>query len=313
MNVNFIFVRHGYACHNALSTFMDLTGTHPSQLVKSDPELTQIGADASENNGIQLANILGKFKKSINLNKIHYVMASPLLRSIETAYFMTKNFINPPRKIYVMGHLREIDESSIKNPNPQAKYSQKSRDIMKAEPSYRISSISTQQKHLNKFGINNLIDYKFVTNKYEIHKTEPGDILSFLKFIAQSFLPKVLQHFKKDDTINFFVVTHAGVLHDFTKRYPNIESQGFRNNTGFLLQTTYNIHSSSSAALNINKFISLTPDVENNRHFYTKYKFQNTDYFCPSNRCTHFCNVIDEPRQRDLKRLVINKHTKLPI
>ena len=179
-NINFVFVRHGYGCHNAIGNLIRnnaLDYEDGKELLKSDlvdPELTEIGVKASISNG----NIINKIIKSLNKNfknkklimdEMNVIGCSPLIRSMETAYFMSKEWVNPPNKIYVFPLLREIDESSID------KYSNKSRETMETTPSYAMKSITEQKKYLRSIGLLELFDFSFVEKYSELRK-EPGDI-----------------------------------------------------------------------------------------------------------------------------------------
>ena len=84
----------------------------------NDPVLTEIGVEASIYNGCIINKILRNLsqftnKKELEMKTFNVVGCSPLLRSMETAYYMTRKWKNPPDQIYVFPLLREIDESSI--------------------------------------------------------------------------------------------------------------------------------------------------------------------------------------------------------
>jgi hypothetical protein len=273
-NINFIFVRHGYGCHNAIGNLINnglLNIDMGRQLLKTelvDPELTSIGVDASINNGNIINKILKSLSKNLNnknlkMDEINVIGCSPLIRSMETAYFMSKDWINPPKKIYVFPLLREIDESGID------KYSEKSFRAMETIPSYAMKSIIEQKQYLKSIGILELFDFSFV-EKYPVLRKEPGDISKFINWFISNYISKI-QH---KSNLNVFIVTHAGVLKDYSKT-------GFVNNSGFVLNGKL-----KSNIFNFNKYISLSSLLPKQFfQYYNKSKWNNKSYYCPSNRC----------------------------
>lgn len=291
-NVNFAFVRHGYGCHNAAKPLYKngvLSIKEVDVLRIPDPELTPLGVDASKNNGCVVSKILRKTHVLANdpnmeMSSIHIVGCSPLIRSMETAYFMTRNWKNPPTKIYVFPLLREIDESS------SDKYSSKSRQAIDTIPSYTMKSLQEQKKYLSSIGILKFFDFSFVENNKTLRK-EPGDIREFIKWFGtkqgqQDNIPKALG-------INCFIVTHAGVLRDYA-------DEGFANNSGFVLNTTI----SNDNEISYNKMLIL--DTYLPEYFFSNYnskEYTNTDYFCPSSRCGQLCNIPEKSSVKDRKKL----------
>lgn len=284
MNCNFVFVRHGYGCHNAIGDLYDAKQIDESDVqdflqMRKDPELTPTGIDASVFNGCLIGRILHNLplltqKKSFTMEPIHLVACSPLIRSMETAYFMTRKWKNPPQKIFVMPYLRELDESSD---NPESEESQERIDTI---PSYAMKTIDEQKYHLAKHGILDYFDFTFVEELPELRKT-PGNITRFLKWFAQEIYP--LTGLK---SINGFIVTHAGVLKQF-------ESKGFRNNSGIVVNTTI----SKNNHVFINKTIRLEDYISSS--FFRDYEsFANKEYYCPSDRCGSLCkNNMDGQRK----------------
>lgn len=285
-NVNFAFVRHGYGCHNAARPLyqngvLNLDKTDVLKIV--DPELTPLGVDASLNNGCVIAKILKKLPmitndSTLDMSPVHIVGCSPLLRSMETAYFMTRNWRDPPKKIYVFPLLREIDEGS------DDKYSQKSRREIDIVPSYAMRSIREQKDYLRTLGIREYFDFSFVESD-EASRREPGDIREFIKWFS-------LQN-PRGTNINVFVVTHAGVLRDFA-------NQGFANNSGFVVNTTI----LNDSSVTYNKFVSLDNYLPN--FFFSSYsdpEYANSDYFCPSSRCGQLCATVKPNSQEDNKQI----------
>jgi hypothetical protein len=288
-NINFCFVRHGYSCTNALSNlvknnvinleesnnFLNNINTNINLNPLNDPELTPIGVDASINNGCIISKIIRSIykltgKKELNIEKINIVGCSPLIRCMETAYYMTRKWNNPPNKIYVFPLLREIDESS------DNKYSQKSRIRMERKPSYAIKTIEEQKEYLKKLGILKYFDFTFV-EKFPNLRTEPGDIKIFIKWFYDNFLPLI----NYNNNLNIFITTHAGVLRDFS-------DEGFVNNSGFLINTQQN----QKGIFEFKDYISFNNLLPN--FFFKDYSnstYNGKEYFCPNNRCGQLCSI----------------------
>jgi broad specificity phosphatase PhoE len=275
MNVNFVFVRHGHGCHNAARPlYQSNTITKENTNIKADPELTSLGVDASIHNGCIIGKTLMNFRdmtgnNKMQIDRINIVGASPLIRSMETAYYMTRKWKNPPPKIFVFPHLRELDEQS------HDKYSNASRNRMDTIPAYAMQSIKQQKQYLKKLGILNFFDFTFVEAD-EASRREPGDIVSFVKWLSTAFMP--LMQFQTNN-LNVFAVTHAGVLRDFSKR-------GYPNNSGFVLNTE-----KQESSLKLNSMISLEEYLPNTFFTdYEKYSSNSLNYYCPSQRCNGFCS-----------------------
>lgn len=290
MNINYAIVRHGYGCHNAvrpLYKHKSITSKEASDFldIKADPELAPLGVDASVHNGCIISRIIKNLHKvtgnpKIKMDYVNIVGCSGLIRSMETAYFMTRKWKYPPEKIYVFPYLREIDESSTN------KYSLSSRRTIDREPSYAMKSIQEQKQYLESVGILDYFDFSFVEDNL-IGRKEPGDIVQFTKWFTSTFVPLI----DKDDigrSLNVFVVTHAGVLRDYS-------DQGFRNNSGFVINTTYNGENTYKEFVSLDDFLPST--------FFSSYnsaQYADKDYFCPSGRCGTLCK--NDPRQGKLKQ-----------
>lgn len=278
MNVNFAFVRHGHGCHNAIKTLYKNNIISNTQVdnfldMDKDPELTPLGVDASIYNGCIISNIIKNIYKIQNNNKlkidyINVVGCSPLLRCMETAYYMTRKWKQPPTKIYVFPFLREIDE------NGSNKFSQFSRKIIDIEPYYAMKTIKQQKAYLKKRGILEFFDFSFVENDINL-RSEPGDISRFIEWFSAEFLPLLKI---PDNKLNVFITTHAGVLKDYS-------NTGFYNNSGILLNTSI-----SQYKITHNKTISLNEYLPSIffKH-YSNTKYANKDYYCPSDRCGNVC------------------------
>jgi broad specificity phosphatase PhoE len=301
-NINFCFVRHGYSCTNALSNLVNnnVISVNESNSFKNptsfdlkplnDPELTPIGVDASINNGCIISKIIRSIykisgKKELNIEKINIVGCSPLIRCMETAYYMTRKWNNPPNKIYVFPLLREIDESS------ENKYSQKSRIRMETKPSYAIKSIKEQKEYLKKLGILEFFDFTFVEKFPDLRK-EPGDIKQFIKWFYDNFLPLIDQN----NNLNIFITTHAGVLRDFS-------DEGFVNNSGFLINTQQNEKGGKFEFKDYVSFNNFLP----NFFFqdYSKSIYNGKEYFCPNNRCGQLCSIARGKNVNSIEKINI--------
>jgi hypothetical protein len=295
MNINFAFLRHGYGCHNAMSSLVNegvISYTNANKFLKknsgnlnvftsdivplNDPVLTNVGVEASIYNGCIINKILRRLSrftndKKLEMNTFNVVGCSPLIRCMETAYYMTRKWKNPPKKIYVFPLLREIDESS------NDKYSEASKNTMKITPSYAILPIQEQKAYLKKLGILEYFDFSFVES-FPQERIEPGDIDEFIKWFNKYFINLMETQSK---TLNVFITTHAGVLKDFSKT-------GYYNNSGFVINTTLNKY------FTINKMISLN-DYITSYNFFIDYKKYNTkSYYCPSDRCGQLCSVAND-------------------
>lgn len=289
MNVNFVFVRHGYGCHNAISNLIDnnvLSYTTGKKFLESyssygkpnndyqlyDPVLTNVGVDASIYNGCVVDKILHKIpfiynNQNYNMESFDVVGCSPLIRCMETAYFMTRKWKNPPSKIFVFPLLREIDESS------DDKYSDMSLYNMNTTPSYSIKPISEQKEHLKNIGILDYFDFSFVET-FPLERIEPGDIKQFMDWFGNYYM-----RYLNQPNINIFITTHAGVLKDFS-------NEGFYNNSGFILNTTF-----EEKKFKIENYISLNHHLKKHDFFKDYKSYNSVNYYCPSDRCGKLCDV----------------------
>lgn len=284
-NINFVFVRHGYGCHNSIRNLItnNLLNTNEAKLLNTqliDPELTPIGVTMSIHNG----NIINSILKTVNekvrndnlkMDEINVIGCSPLIRSMETAYFMSRDWVNPPKKIYVFPLLRELDESS---PN---KYSKTSLQTIDKIPSYAMKSIIEQKKYLRSIGLLDLFDFSFV-EKYPLLRQEPGDISKFIDWFNVNYIPQI----EPRPNLNVFIVTHAGVLKDYS-------NTGFVNNSGFIINGNL-----QNKKFNIkNKLVSIDSFLP--KEFFKEYhesKWNKRSRYCPSNRCGNgkLCKLIDK-------------------
>lgn len=291
ITINYIFVRHGFGCHNAGKSLYKNNQITIQQaataLVDSqgDPELTHLGIDASLHNGCVISKTITNLHKtlkddSLKINNINLVVCSPLIRSMETAYYMTRKWKNPPNKIYVLPHLREIDESS------EDKFSELSRMVIDTQPSYAMKSIKEQKEYLKSQNILQYFDFQFVEWNENLRK-EPGDVGNFITWFMNVILPLTVI---ENNQLDLFIVTHAGVL-------KSASGQGFVNNSGFLLNTSYNMQNHTT---NINKLIPFTDYLPKNFFSnYTSINYANTKYYCPSDKCNKLCQVPNINQQQN--------------
>jgi broad specificity phosphatase PhoE len=309
MNVNFAFLRHGHGCHNAISNLVsynmitrdqgrkflykkdDTTNILKNDILPlHDPVLTHLGVEASVYNGCIINKILKNLsrftaKTELQMDTFNVVGCSPLIRCMETAYYMTRKWKNPPNKIYVFPLLREIDESSMD------KYSEQSKEIIRITPSYSIKSINEQKEYLRQLGILDKFDFSFV-EAFPTQRIEPGDIKEFLKWFGKYFM-KLLD--KKEKKLNVFIVTHAGVLRDFAQ-------EGFYNNSGFVINTIFD---KTKRDFTTQRYISLNNYIDKYNFFkdYNNPMYNTKTYYCPSNRCGQLCSVSAGSSSDKVKKL----------
>jgi len=289
MDINYIFLRHGHGCHNAIRPLKKrniISNDTAYKLVYEedpnlkDPELTEIGVDASIYNGCVVSKYIRALKnfpieKRFDISTIHVVGCSPLIRCMETSYYMTRKWKNPPEKIYVFPFLREIDESSTN------KYSKESLETIDREPSYAMKTIQEQKEYLLSEGILDFFDFSFV-ERYQNDRQQPGDIQNFVTFFVQKFVSKI----KPMRQLNVYITTHAGVLKDFAK-------EGFHNNTGFVLNTSV-----QNPIIAYGKKLSLNSIPEFKKEIFYAYDTDITatpEYYCPSTRCGQLCKYVKNP------------------
>jgi hypothetical protein len=250
----FSFVRHGEGCHNFLRTVrkkMEVDNYREASYEIDDPELTKSGIMISQFNGKRV-------RKQIPTENVTFVCCSPLIRSMETAYYMTRLWKDRPKKIYIVPYLREIDENTLVFGD---KNSPQSRKIIDEMGVYKMKSLDDQKRYLQNLGILKYFDFSFIEKidtlppkkKYSLFgnnnselltgraaRSEPGDLLKFMKWVKKYMLPQIYGISEKavssleNEDVNFFVVTHAGVLKDFA-----MKNRGFvKNAYGFLEEVT---------------------------------------------------------------------------
>lgn len=283
--INFAFIRHGYGCHNAVGPLIDngvinkrdFLRINPNNLV--DPELTQIGVDATIQNGCIVSNVL---HNSLEIPYMNVVVSSPLIRSMETAFFMTRTWTNPPETIYVMPHLREVNERA----HGKNIFSNESFKIMEMTPEYAMKDINEQREYLRSKGLLQYFDFSFV-EQYAYERKQAGHIQTFIPFFVRTFMSGVRS---LPNPLNVLVITHHGVLRNYS-------GESYHNNSGFVLNTKL-----ASGNVVMGDMMSLTKHLP--RQFFKNFKmFQHKDYYCPSQRCGQICSIVNKSKaSRKLKR-----------
>ena len=254
--INYTFIRHSNSMGNSLSSMISnkiVTVNEANHLVDNvliDPSLSQVGQHASIINGKVIADIL----KKQNIKYVNVVCCSTLIRSMLSVYYLTRKWEISPKKIFVLPHLREIDEGS------NDKWSKESMENVDLISSYRMKPLIEQKKVLQKLGIIDMFDFSFV-EKSEYLRHSLGDIPNFINWTKQNILDKVFQKSVIPTSYHFYVITHAGVLSDYTQL-------SFPNNTGIIVKGIYYLRTNE---LDILKFINLRPLLEENGNFVDSY------------------------------------------
>lgn len=294
LKINFIFLRHGIACHN-INKIIDSNKSSPEiQNEQSDAQLTHVGVDFSIWIGCLLKNIL-KISEALhseydNIEDIHLIGSSPLLRSIETAYYIKQKWKNKPIKQYVFPYLRELDERIFYNSN-LTKYSEP--EIYNS-PAYTMKSIVEQKMFLTKTNIDiNAIDFSYVESN-KIGKEEPGDITKFIDWFYENFKNEIKQ--KNANTYNVIIITHSGVIRDYFKK-------PVQNNFGFMMQVKVDPNNDNKVInkKSIVEILELFPDeILNNIEF-------GSQHICGigQTRCNKTCEIYNSENNEPLEQIQI--------
>jgi hypothetical protein len=270
--INYIFLRHsnsnGNALHGMISNKL-VTLQEANHLVDNvliDSELSTVGKYASVLNGVVISKVL----KEDGIKYINVVGCSTLLRAMLSAYYMTRKWENPPNKIFVLPHLREIDESSSNKWSKQSLYN------VDSNSSYRMKSITEQKKILESMGILSFFDFSIIENNLFLRHTL-GDIPNFISWSKQ-ILDSVFKKETIPTSFNFYLITHAGVLFDYA-------NSSFINNTGILIKEVYNL---KTCNLKKRSCINLRPLLEKNTDFISSY----SDMYSISTNKAEFKNLL---------------------
>jgi hypothetical protein len=243
----------------------------------ADPLLSPSGRYASKKNGLVIQRILTE-EHSIKNGII--IGCSVLLRSMLTAFFISRKWTKPPEKIIVFPYLREIDEGS------DDKYSDKSINSTNSNPGYCMRSLKEQKELLSKIGILKYFDFTFVEYDENLRK-ETGDITKFIIWSKNKFLDNQNPKLSITKPLNFIVITHAGVLRDYAK-------SSFYNNTGIIVKTTFNPVNKN---LTIKSFYNLVKDLLVDPDFIHKYntntliKFNTEEFETILNNINEFLDI----------------------
>lgn len=215
--INFIFLRHGNACHNVVKSLVTTKrGYIDIKNDIKDAQLTHFGVDFSIWSGCIIKNILkvmgNLYEEDYDdIDDIDIIGTSPLIRSIETGYYMTKNWKKDPERIYVLPYLREIDER-IFNTKGLTKYTD---PAIYNVPQYAMKTIDEQKSYLSdslKMDANN-IDFSYV-ERFKLERESPGDINKFIRWFYENFKSKL----GNKKSYNVIIITHSGVIREFFKK-----------------------------------------------------------------------------------------------
>jgi hypothetical protein len=254
--VNYIFIRHSQSTGNALNNMISkkiVTLNQANYLIDNvliDPEVSPAGKFASTINGKVISDIL----KTKGIEFINVYGCSTLLRSMISAYYLSRNWEKVPDRIFVLPHLREIDENS------NDKWSGESLKNVETITAYRMKDLKEQKEILQNMGILQHFDFSFVENN-EYNRHSLGDISNFINWTNQNVLRNLFSRTDIPTFVNFFVITHAGVLSDFTKG-------SFVNNTGIIAEACYCI---KNKRLFYNGYNNIQKELENHIRFVSNY------------------------------------------
>lgn len=228
-HVNFVFIRHGESCQQVAYDNISDRKLYGELFMKYyDPTISDNGVIDSIDAGKQYFANFKYGKYGIEIDSFDIIGSSPMLRTIETAHFMSLKY--KPDNIYVYPFLRECkncDET----------------DTAKIlDQDWPMRSINEQKEYLEKIGIDN-IKFKYVENNPD--REEPGNIKNFIEWFCKNIeLPD-------KDIINILIITHSHVLGKY--------SYGVKNNAGFILKTT--IDDNKTVNYDKSKVKSIRPDI----------------------------------------------------
>lgn len=234
--VNFVFLRHGESCQQVIYKHItDKIKKHELFETYTDPPISDSGVIDSIEIGEKYSKLFsnGKFGKTIDSFDI--IGCSPMLRAIETAYFMSLQY--KPNNIYVYPFLRECRKC---NETDTAEI------LNKLWP---MRSINDQKNYLEKEGIHN-INFKYVDNNND--REAYGNISIFLDWFSKNII------LPDKPEINILIITHSHVI--ATSDYSELVD----NNGGFILSTTI---IDNNIKYNKNNIRGIWPN-----HIYKKFK-----------------------------------------
>lgn len=188
--VNFIFIRHGESCQQVAYNMRNRNSKVYKKLYHlfSDPTLSDEGVLQSINAGSDYNN---RFKNKFNIDSFDIIGCSPMLRSIETAYYMTLDY--NPDNIQVYPFLRECHKCYGEDTGES---------LNKIWP---MRSIEEQKTYLSSVDISN-INFNYVKDNND--RESPGDIETFLNWFSKNI------ELTSENT-NVLIITHSHVLQSF--------------------------------------------------------------------------------------------------
>ena len=278
MKINFVFLRHGESCQQV--AYNKKRGKEYNEFFRkfADPTLSDKGKIDSINAGKSIKEFLSKgdfiydvrqydYEKPIDLkiNDFDIIGSSPMLRAIETAYFMSNgNYGNDgndgndsKQEIFPFPYLREC-------------YYCDSRDNLKLlDSQWPLKSIKDQEEYLKSVNIDN-INFKYVKNVENGLRLESGDIKKFIEWFGKNVeLPDKPDKPDKE-SINVLIVIHSHVLR-------KVGSGGhFDNNMGFIITSTYQ-KDNKEIIYNEENLIAVWPTIK------------GAKFECPTVRCPDIC------------------------
>jgi broad specificity phosphatase PhoE len=262
MKINFIFLRHGESCQQ-ITRLIDDPKKRKEMFHKFfDPTLTDNGIENSVTTGIQVKNVLNK---NFNINTFDIIGCSPMLRAIETAHYMTKNY-NYTNPIFVLPFLRECH--GCVQPVKEKDTPKKLDEI------WPMKSIETQKEYLKSQNIDNI---SFYYTRNLLARSQPGNIENFIKWLQTNFkLPN-------KPVVNILIVLHSHVIMDA------FDKNGVYNNSGFLMTATKN---ESEIIYNKKNIVAVWPTI------------LQKSLKCPSIKCPNICNYTSS-LEEDINKLKI--------
>lgn len=270
MEINFIFIRHGESCQNLLGSEYDnghIDGSKYRDLFHElyDPTLSSNGLNDSIKSGKILQQTI-----TDTIGNVDLIFASPMLRAIETAHYMS----DKTDTIFVSPYLRESSRNKDTNIYRQKNgfylnYERPSTiDTIKSlNLKFPIKSIREQRKYFASQNINN-IDYSFVENDNE--RLSPGNIEKFIEWFGDK-LANESNKWSDNKYLNVLVYIHSHVIKNFASDHPSPY-----NNFGFILKTKFT--ENEGVKYSKDDISMFTPD------------FERSDKMCSDpNRCPGIC------------------------
>lgn len=273
--INFVFIRHGQSCQNLLSQ-VRLKDTTTARMLfdkYADPTLSDKGIRDSIKAGEKLKKYglnSTSCKCDIVIDNFDIVGSSPMIRSIETGYYMNggngSSSNNSKTVVYPFPFLREISKDTANG-----------RDTVDhLNKVFPIKSIQEQKEYFEHEGIP--VNFKYVANQ---NRYSPGDLTQFIHWFCSS---RVYSDFglSSSPEINVLIITHSHVLlHDTLG--------SFRNNSGILVEVTI----SPSGKVTWNTYDNGTTFRYDGIFKYTSDTSDKGKLDCPTSKCPNLCDFIN--------------------